>query len=143
MLFLTSMYYMKKVCTLFGARDSSLLLNSCCLGIAALSYSIALSINVASLATGYPDINELSEKKSIYIALEQGFDQAYRTIIDSNLTTLIVAFFLYIFGNGAVKGFAVTLGIGITASMFSSISLSRMLIALWLKKTRPKKLNLW
>jgi preprotein translocase subunit SecD len=86
---------------------------------------------------------ELSEKKSIYIALEQGFDQAYRTIIDSNLTTLIVAFFLYIFGNGAVKGFAVTLGIGITASMFSSISLSRMLIALWLKKTRPKKLNLW
>ena len=85
---------------------------------------------------------ELRENKSVFIAVEQGFDQAYRTIIDSNLTTLIVAFFLYVFGNGAVKGFAVTLGIGITASMFSSISLSRMMIAIWLKKFRPKKLNL-
>ena len=85
---------------------------------------------------------ELRDSKSVFIAVEQGFDQAYRTIIDSNLTTLIVAFFLYVFGNGAVKGFAVTLGIGITASMFSSISLSRMMIAIWLKKFRPKKLNL-
>ena len=85
---------------------------------------------------------ELRENKSIFVAIEQGFDQAYRTIIDSNLTTLIVAFFLYVFGNGAVKGFAVTLGIGIVASMFSSISLSRMMIAIWLKKSRPKKLNI-
>jgi hypothetical protein len=67
-LFVTSMYYFKKVCTLFGARDSSLLLNSCCLGIASLTYSVALSINVASLATGYPEINELSENlKYTYI----------------------------------------------------------------------------
>jgi hypothetical protein len=67
-LFLTSMYYFKKVCTLFGARDSSLLLNSCCLGIASLTYCISLSINVASLATGYPEINELSENlKYTYI----------------------------------------------------------------------------
>ena len=75
-------------------------------------------------------------------SVEQGFSQAYRTILDSNLTTLIVAFFLYVFGNGSVKGFAVTLSIGIMSSMFTAILLTRMLISIWLKKTRPKKLSL-
>lgn len=85
---------------------------------------------------------ELREKRSVFQAVEMGFDQAYRTIIDSNLTTLIVAFFLFVFGNGSVKGFAVTLSIGIISSMFSAILLTRMMIAIWLKKTRPKTLKL-
>jgi preprotein translocase subunit SecD len=85
---------------------------------------------------------ELQDKKSVFQAVEQGFSQAFRTIIDSNITTLIVAFFLYIFGNGPVKGFAVTLSIGIISSMFSAILLSRMIIALWIKKRRPQKLAL-
>lgn len=85
---------------------------------------------------------ELREKRSVFQAVEMGFDQAYRTIIDSNLTTLIVAFFLFVFGNGSVKGFAVTLSIGIISSMFSAILLTRMMIAIWLKRTRPKLLKL-
>lgn len=85
---------------------------------------------------------ELREKKSIFSSVEQGFAHAYRTILDSNITTLITAFFLYAFGNGSVKGFAVTLSIGIMSSMFSAILLTRMIIALWLKKFRPKKLSL-
>ncbi len=85
---------------------------------------------------------ELREKKSIFASIEEGFKQAYRTIIDSNLTTLITAFFLYAFGSGTVKGFAVTLSIGILASMFSSILLTRMIIAIWLKNFRPKQLSL-
>jgi protein-export membrane protein SecD len=85
---------------------------------------------------------ELREKKSVLVAVDQGFRQAFRTILDSNITALIVTFFLYAFGNGPVKGFAVTLSIGITASMFSAIILSRMIISIWLKKSRPKKLNL-
>lgn len=85
---------------------------------------------------------ELRAKKSVLGAVEQGFSQAFRTIIDANITTLIVAFFLYVFGNGSVKGFAVTLSIGIISSMFAAILLTRMLIALWLKHKRPKKLNL-
>jgi preprotein translocase subunit SecD len=85
---------------------------------------------------------ELASKKSLLASVEQGFNQAYRTILDSNLTTLIVAFFLYVFGNGSVKGFAVTLSIGIMSSMFTAILLTRMLISIWLKKTRPKKLSL-
>ena len=85
---------------------------------------------------------ELRDKKTVFLAVEQGFFQAFRTITDSNITTLIVAFFLYVFGNGPVKGFAVTLSIGIIASMFSAIVLTRMMIALWIKKARPKKLSL-
>lgn len=86
---------------------------------------------------------ELRAKKAILVGIEQGFHQAFRTIIDSNITALIVAFFLYAFGNGPVKGFAVTLSIGILASMFSAIVLTRMMIVIWVRKrgTR-KKLNL-
>jgi preprotein translocase subunit SecD len=85
---------------------------------------------------------ELKSNKSIFQSVEQGFNQAYRTIIDSNLTTLIVAFFLFTFGNGSIKGFAVTLSIGIISSMFTAIMLTRMMIAIWLKKYRPKKISL-
>ncbi|MBL6665204.1 MAG: protein translocase subunit SecD [Rickettsiales bacterium] len=85
---------------------------------------------------------ELRQKRTIFMSVEQGFTQAFRTIVDSNITALIVAFFLFAFGNGPVKGFAVTLSIGIIASMFTAIMLTRMMISLWLKKTRPQKLNL-
>ena len=62
------------------------------------------------------------------------------TIIDSNLTTLIAALFLYIFGSGPVRGFAVTLSIGIITSMFSAITLTRIMVVLWLKRARPRSL---
>lgn len=85
---------------------------------------------------------EARQKRTAFIAVEQGFTQAFRTIVDSNITALIVAFFLFTFGNGPVKGFAVTLSIGIIASMFSAIMLTRMMISIWLKKTRPKTLDI-
>lgn len=85
---------------------------------------------------------EIRQKKSVIIAIDQGFKQAYRTIIDSNITTLIVAFFLFAFGSGPVKGFAVTLSLGILSSMFSAIMLTRLMIALWVKKNKPKEIFL-
>ncbi len=86
---------------------------------------------------------EIRNNKSVVVAIDQGFRQAYRTIIDSNITTLIVAFFLFSFGSGPVKGFAVTLSFGILSSMFSAIILTRLMISIWLKKKRPQKLNLF
>jgi preprotein translocase subunit SecD len=110
-------------------------------GIAGIVLTIGMAIDSNVLI--FERIKEeLRVNKSVLSAIEQGFDQAFRTIIDSNLTTLIVAFFLYAFGNGPVKGFAVTLSIGIISSMFSAIILTRMMIAIWLKKRRPKKLGL-
>lgn len=77
-----------------------------------------------------------------FSATDRGFSRAFATIIDSNLTTLLAAFLLYAFGSGAVKGFAVTLSIGIISSMFSAIVLTRLMVSKWLQKKRPKKLVL-
>lgn len=110
-------------------------------GIAGIVLTMGMSVD-ANVLIFERIKEELREKRSVLVAIENGFEQAFRTIIDSNLTTLIVAFFLYLFGNGPVKGFAVTLSIGIVSSMFSAILLTRMIVAIWLKKKRPKKLNL-
>ncbi len=110
-------------------------------GIAGIVLTMGMSVDANVLI--YERIKEeLRANKTVLASVEQGFSQAFRTIIDSNITTLIIALFLYIFGNGSVKGFAVTLSVGIMSSMFSAILLARMIIALWLKKTRPKKLSL-
>jgi protein-export membrane protein SecD len=76
---------------------------------------------------------EVRGNKKMLSSIDAGFSQAFRTIIDSNITTLIIALFLYIFGSGPVRGFAVTLSIGILASMFSAILLTRMMIVFWIK----------
>jgi preprotein translocase subunit SecD len=110
-------------------------------GIAGIVLTIGMAID-ANVLIFERIKEELRQKKTTLGAVEQGFDQAFRTIIDSNITTLIVAFFLYFLGNGPVKGFAVTLSIGILASMFSAIMLTRMMIVIWLKKRRPKKLSI-
>jgi protein-export membrane protein SecD len=110
-------------------------------GIAGIVLTMGMSVD-ANVLIFERIKEELRDKNSVMASVEQGFHQAFRTITDSNITALIVAFFLYVFGNGPVKGFAVTLAIGITASMFSAIILTRMMIAIWLKKRRPQKLNL-
>ena len=73
-------------------------------------------------------------------AVDSGYREAMRTIIDANLTTLIAAVLLYAFGSGPVRGFAVTLGIGILTSMFTAISLTRLMMSVWLRRTRPAML---
>lgn len=76
---------------------------------------------------------EMALKGTPAYAINQGFAQAFATIVDSNLTTLIAAFFLYEFGSGVVKGFAVTLAIGIISSMFTSVTLTKLMINFWLR----------
>ena len=110
-------------------------------GIAGIALTMGMSVD-ANVLIFERIKEELRLKKSVFASVEQGFSQAFRTIIDSNTTTLIIALFLYMFGNGPVKGFAVTLSIGIVSSIFSATVLTRMLIAIWLKKRRPQKLNL-
>jgi preprotein translocase subunit SecD len=85
---------------------------------------------------------ELRKEKSTFSAIDSGFKSAFTTILDSNITTLIAALLLFVFGSGSVKGFAVTLSIGIISSMFSAILLTRMMIAVWFKRNNPKHINL-
>jgi preprotein translocase subunit SecD len=75
-------------------------------------------------------------------AIDTGFQRAFGTIVDSNLTTLIAAALLYNFGSGPVKGFGVTLAIGILTSMFTAIWVTRLLVIAWMRRARPKALPL-
>ena len=70
-------------------------------------------------------------------AIDAGYKRALTTIIDSNLTTLFAAMFLFSFGAGPIKGFAVTLAIGILTSLFTAIMVTRFLVVLWLRRRRP------
>jgi len=73
-------------------------------------------------------------------AIDAGYGRALTTIIDANVTTLIAAVLLYSFGSGPVRGFAVTLAIGIVTSMFTAIMLTRLMVVTWLRRTRPTAL---
>ena len=73
---------------------------------------------------------------------DAGYSRAMSTIVDSNLTTLIAAVILYSFGTGPIKGFAVTLGIGIVTSFFSAIMVTRLLVVQWLKNKKPTELKI-
>ena len=73
-------------------------------------------------------------------AIDTGYRRALTTIIDANLTTLIAAVILFVFGSGPIKGFAVTLTIGIVTSMFTAIMVTRLMVAGWLRRFRPKAL---
>jgi preprotein translocase subunit SecD len=75
-------------------------------------------------------------------AINTGFQEAMRTIVDANLTTLIAALALFQFGSGPVKGFAVTLGLGVMTTMFTAVYFSRFLVAIWYDRTRPSALPL-
>jgi protein-export membrane protein SecD len=75
-------------------------------------------------------------------AVQVGFKQATATIWDTNLTTLIASLFLFIYGSGPVKGFAATLAIGIIASMFTAVVITRLLVDAYLTAKRPKLLRI-
>ncbi|SHN60014.1 protein translocase subunit SecD [Desulfovibrio litoralis] len=81
---------------------------------------------------------ELNLGKSSLEAVKEGFSKASVTIIDSNLTTIIAAVILYQFGTGPIRGFAVTLCIGILASMFTAVYVAHIIFDLWVKKDDSK-----
>jgi preprotein translocase subunit SecD len=74
-------------------------------------------------------------------AIDAGFSRAMTTIVDSNLTTLIASGLLYFLASGPIRGFAVTLSIGILTSMFTAVTVTRLMIVTWLKQTRPRVLS--
>ena len=73
-------------------------------------------------------------------AVERGYRRAMTTILDSNITTLIAALILFVYGTGPVKGFAVTLSIGLVASMFTALMVTRLVLVSWLRRRRPRVL---
>ncbi len=109
-------------------------------GIAGIVLTVGMAVD-ANVLVFERIREELRREKTIRSAVDAGYERAFVTIVDSNLTTLITAVALWQFGTGAVKGFATTLSIGILASMFSACVFARLIFDLWL--SRPvKKLSI-
>jgi preprotein translocase subunit SecD len=110
-------------------------------GIAGIVLTIGMAVDANILI--FERIREdYLQGRSVLGAIQSGFDNAFSTIIDANLTGLIAAVLLYSFGTGPIKGFAVTLSIGILTTLFTAIMVTRFLIYLWSRKTGAKSLPL-
>ncbi len=83
---------------------------------------------------------ELREGKNPVRAMDVGFEKALSAITDANVTGLVTAVIMFAIGSGAVRGFAVTMGIGIITSLFTAVYMTRLLIATWYALRRPKKI---
>ena len=108
-------------------------------GIAGIVLTIGMAVD-ANVLVFERIREELRGGRTPISAIDAGYSRAITTIIDANLTTLIAAAILFQFGSGPIKGFAVTLMIGIVTSMFTAIMLTRLLVVAWIRKqpNRPK-----
>jgi len=101
-------------------------------GIAGIVLTIGMSVDANVLI--YERVREeLKKGKGVKLAVQDGYKQAYSSILDANITTLLTGIILYVFGTGPVQGFATTLIIGILTSLFSAIFITRLLIERKLK----------
>ena len=110
-------------------------------GIAGIVLTIGMAVD-ANVLIFERIREELRGGRSVIASIDTGYKRAITTIIDANLTTLIAAILLFQFGTGPIKGFAVTLSIGVLSSMFTAIMVTRLLIVLWLRRTRPTTLTI-
>jgi preprotein translocase subunit SecD len=106
-------------------------------GIAGIALTLGMAVDANVLI--YERIREeVRSGRSLLSSLDAGFKRAFGTILDSHVTTLVAGALLFWLGSGPVKGFAVTLSVGVVISLFSAILITRLLIVLWLQRTRPK-----
>ena len=85
---------------------------------------------------------ERLKNKNVYQIVKNGFDRAMSTILDANITTLIAAVLLFAFGSGPIRGFSITLSLGVIASMFTALMLTNFLVYFYLSISSKKELNL-
>jgi preprotein translocase subunit SecD len=110
-------------------------------GIAGIVLTIGMAVD-ANVLVFERIREEFRAGRGVMSAVDAGYKHAFVTIVDANVTTLIAAVLLFAFGSGPVQGFAVTLAIGIVSSMFTAIWVTRLIVALWLRRARPSTLNL-
>jgi SecD/SecF fusion protein len=108
-------------------------------GIAGIVFTIGMAVDSNVLI--YERIREEAHLgRSILSALDSGFKRAFATIVDSNVTMFVAASILYFLGSGPVRGFAVSMALGILTSIVTAVTMTRMMIALWYRYQRPMKL---
>ena len=110
-------------------------------GIAGIVLTMGMAVDANVLI--YERIrDEVRTGKTPLAAIDAGFSRAYATIIDANVTHLIVGLIMFFLGAGPVRGFAVTLIIGIATSLFTAITVTRYMIIGWLHYARPRAVPL-
>ena len=107
-------------------------------GIAGIVLGIGLAVD-ANVLINERIREETRNGKSAVAALTNGFNRAYATIIDSNVTALIATALLFWLGSGPVRGFAVTMALGIAISMFTAVAVVKAIMSLWLRWRRPQQ----
>jgi SecD/SecF fusion protein len=108
-------------------------------GIAGIVLTMGMAVDANVLI--YERIREeLRNGRSMLASIDQGFQRARTTIFDANMTHLIASLILFQLGSGPVRGFAVTLGVGIITSFFTAVMVTRLVVILWLGWARPKRL---
>ena len=106
-------------------------------GIAGIVLTVGIAVDSNVLI--YERIREeVRAGRTAISAIDAGFSRALATILDSNITTFIAAAVLFYIGTGPVRGFAVTLGIGILTSLFTAFTLTRLIVAYWVRLWRPR-----
>jgi protein-export membrane protein SecD len=110
-------------------------------GIAGMVLTMGMAVDANVLI--YERIREEARAgKTVMASIDAGFRRATATIVDTNMTHVLAAAILYAVGTGPVRGFAVTLGLGVVTSFFTATMVTRLLVVTWLRTLRPKKLAL-
>tara|TARA_A100001015_G_scaffold284495_1_gene351029 strand:+ start:2382 stop:3932 length:1551 start_codon:yes stop_codon:yes gene_type:complete len=110
-------------------------------GIAGIILTVGMAVD-ANVLIFERIKEELKTEKSIIHAFETGYNKAKITVLDANITTLIAAIILFFFGSGPIKGFAVTLGIGIVTTLFSAYYLARHLTSYYVLRNKDKEIKI-
>jgi protein-export membrane protein SecD len=110
-------------------------------GIAGIVLTLGMAVDSNVLI--YERIREeWRNGRSAMGAIETGFKAAFATVFDANITTLIAAVVLFGVGSGPIRGFAVTLAVGIATTLFTAFLLTKFMVAMWVRWQRPKEINL-
>ena len=109
-------------------------------GIAGIVLTIGMAVD-ANVLVFERIREELRTARGPARAIELGYERALSAILDANITTFLVATILFTLGSGPVKGFAVTLGLGIITSVFTAIFVTRLIMVTWFDRARPKTIE--
>ncbi|WP_456386831.1 protein translocase subunit SecD [Profundibacter sp.] len=109
-------------------------------GIAGIVLTVGMAVD-ANVLIFERIKEELKSAKGPARAIELGYEKALSAILDANITTLITAIILFVMGSGPVRGFAITLGLGIMTSVFTAIFVTRLLVVIWFERRRPKTIE--
>jgi len=109
-------------------------------GIAGIVLTIGMAVD-ANVLIFERIREELKTAKGPARAIELGYERALSAILDANITTFITAVILFAMGSGPVRGFSITLGIGILTSVFTAIFVTRLLVIMWFERRRPRTLE--